>query len=163
MKKALFIMAFLMVCGVAQAQCVGNVVDARKSQDGKTIFIEAQFLLNGVQWGVNDIASFSPSEFFGLNKAQALAIIQNKVDQRCEQIIRSNYKKANGAEPKEEALILSVKDIMPKLILIKDDVLNITTSKTEYIEQVDTNGDLENDQTWTIKADGTKSIANITP
>ena len=161
MKKAFLILALMAVCMPCFAQCTGTPVSIKKGSE--FIYVEVYYSLNGVQYGTPDIISYNPSIFFGMTKADVLSLVTEKIDLTCDRIIRANYKKVNGQQPEEEAEELAVDAILPQLQLIKDDVLQIEVSKNEYTQQFDTDGDNENDQTWTIKADGSKSVSNITP
>lgn len=163
MKKALLILAMLVVavCSTAIAQCVGKVINVGKKDN--FVFVEVVYSVDGVKFGENDIALYSPTKFFGLKKAQAIQMISDEISNKCEQIIQLHYKLVNGIYPSVEAKSLAVDSILPKLNLIKNDVLNISVSKENIQQQYDTNGDGVENETWTINSDGTKSVSNIVP
>ena len=85
MKKALlFIMAFLMVCGVAQAQCVAEIKDVVQDPVRGSIIVQTEYTLNGkvVQQGQTRYLETS-----GTNE-EIIAKAKEDIAIHCENLIR---------------------------------------------------------------------------
>ena len=84
MKKALLIMAFLMVCGVAQAQCVAEIKDVVQDPVRGSIIVQTEYTLNGkvVQQGQTRYLETS-----GTNE-EIIAKAKEDIAIHCENLIR---------------------------------------------------------------------------
>jgi len=125
MKKALLIMAFLMVCGVAQAQCVAEIKDVVQDPDRGSIIVQTEYTLNGnvVQQGQSRYLETS-----GTNE-EIIARAKEDVAIHCENLIRRIN--VNSIYLKTEKLKMQKALTQPVIDDIKADLVGHKETKTE--------------------------------
>jgi len=128
MKKALLIMAFLMVCGVAQAQCVAEIKDVVQDPDRGSIIVQTEYTLNGnvVQQGQSRYLETS-----GTNE-EIIARAKEDVAIHCENLIRRIDVNRTYLQVEK----LKVQKALTQLVIddIKTDLVKYKVTKNEVEE-----------------------------
>ena len=129
MKKTLLVLMMLAVCGLAYAQCVGEITDVKMDDVRGSIIVETTYTLNGE---VVQVGHTRYDEQSGTN-AEIIAKAKEDVQIHCENLIRRI--EANQTFRIAERLKIQKALTQPIIDDIKDDLVGQKETKTEAIDE----------------------------
>lgn len=129
MKKYLFTLALLMICGNVNAQCVAEIKDVVQDETRGSIVVVTEYTINGkvVQTGQTRYTEES-----GTNE-EIIAKAKEDVALHCENLIRRI--EANQTFRQVEALKIQKELTAPIITSIKPSLVGFSTSKTEVVDK----------------------------
>ena len=139
MKKALFIMAFLMVCGVAQAQCDAKNIDVEIDPIYGSVKITTQYTINEQPVDVGGVPCDNCSQTSGrYDESQGtleeiLLLNESNRNEHCDNLMKrrlSNEQREQIAKDKMEQKKLK-NEVLKKEF---EKTINTSIEKTEVIE-----------------------------
>lgn len=149
MKKAFLVLMMMVVCGVANAQCVATIKDVEQDPLKGSIVVKTEYALNGKVVDVDAttcvfkdgkyyngikecIGSSRYTEESGTNE-EIIAKAKEDVALHCENLIRRI--EANRTFRQVEALKIQKELTAPIILNIKDSLVGYSTSKTEVVDE----------------------------
>lgn len=163
MKKYIILLALLFLPSLAWGQgvCTAQPVAIEKSNTAVRFLIN--YYVDDVPDGATDVKTFEIKDILGATDAQIQNKLTSIMNSRCDEIIDKKYKQVTGLRPEEEILKAKIDTEFDRLKTLKSTILGMSVMKYTHVKEMDTDLDGQPDQQWTIKADGTKTISDITP
>ena len=157
MKKLTLLILILMVCRIADAQCVAEVKDVLIDEARGSIIVETEYKLNGVVVNVraepepNAIGRTRYTEESG-TKAEIVAKAKLDIEQHCDNLIIRNAIKVNN---------LAVTKLNIQKALTEPMVADLKTNAVGWTKQVDTKVIRYKNKEITIEADGSFTVTDL--
>jgi hypothetical protein len=165
MRKFILMILFFGVCGLAQADIVGNTLSKELTEKGfikvTTKFIDDKNTIDksdDEQVGTLDHRLWNPLLFDGKTGEEINAIIRADLEEKAKGNTIYQYMKKKGGNPlvlMREEKAQAIYDKLPKI--------NIEVKRVNLTTKMDINGDGYCEEEWTINPDGTESRVSITP
>jgi len=159
MKKYFFILAFMIICGNVNAQCVAEVKDVLIDNVRGSIIVETQYKLNNT---IVDVRANPDPDAIGRSRyteengtlIEIRQKAQEDIKRHCENLIIRNAVRINGLNGRKLEIIKSL--TTPLASSLKTQAIGWTTSVSTKVIQF-------KNKEITIEADGSYTITDITP
>lgn len=159
MKKLGLILALLMVCSVAKAQCVAEVKDVVIDNQRGSIVVKTQYKLNGVVVDVRanpDPVAIGQTRYTEETGTVQEIVVKAKADiqAHCENLIVRNAVNVNDLQDAQLNIVKAL--TTPLLATLKTNAVGWTKTVTQKVIEF-------KNKEITIEADGSYTITDITP
>lgn len=159
MRQVLLVLCMTLFPSPVWADCVGTVEDYGVNPNG-FIQVRTVYSVNGVveetgKPGNFDVHLYTPAEWNGKTEGEITTLVQTDLLAQCARVIKSKYQTIAG-EPLIEARTTEAQKTIDAVETL--DLQGVTNTLGVVDVPIDADGDGIAEQTWTLSADGTKTI-----